>query len=87
MISNAGKKGTDHVSEAAGDGHVQLHGRQRGRAHAEQRGRALHVVRGADADHVAERVAQRRRRHRRDRDERRQAVLDPIALQCPPSNM
>lgn len=56
---------THHVGEAAGDGHVELHGRQRGRAEPDERGRALHVVRGADADHVAERVAERGRRHRR----------------------
>lgn len=72
-----------HISEAASDGHVELHGRQRGRAHAEQRGSPLHVVRRANAYHVAECVAQRRRRHRRDRDERRQVGLDPVALRSP----
>lgn len=71
---------TYHVSEAPGDWHVELHGRERGRAQPDHGGAALHVVRGTDADDVAERVAERGRRHRRQRYVRAHAALDSVAL-------
>lgn len=69
-----------HVGEAPADGHVELDGRQRGRAQPDHGGAALHVVGRADADDVAERVAQRRRRHRRQRYVGAHAALDAVSL-------